>query len=76
MDEFSGITTLEGKSAKDYVHQDVFAKGREKKTNKFKTHIDWTMDSFYVADDNGNIILDVQTAAEQLPATAAPVSVP
>ncbi len=56
MDEFSGITTLEGKSAKDYVHQDVFAKGREKKTNKFKTHIDWTMDSFYVADDNGNII--------------------
>lgn len=58
MDEFSGITTLNGKSAKDYVHQDIFANGRNRDnpTNKLKTHIDWTMDSFYVADDNGNII--------------------
>lgn len=56
MDEFSGITTLDGKSAKDFVLQDVFANGRGHHTNKLKTHIDWTMDSFYVADDNGNII--------------------
>ena len=56
LDDFAGIQNIKGQSARDYVRDEILKKGRIKKTNKLSSDIDWTMDSFYVADDQGNII--------------------
>ncbi len=56
LDDLAGIQNINGQNVKDYVRDNILKKGRNKKTNKLNSNFDWTMDSFYVADDNGNII--------------------
>ena len=56
LDDLAGVQNINGQSARDYVRDNILKKGRIRKTNKLNSDIDWTMDSFYVADNNGNII--------------------
>lgn len=56
LDDLAGVQNIKGQSTRDYVRDEILKKGRIKKTNKMASDIDLTMDSFYVADDNGNII--------------------
>ena len=56
LDDLAGVQNMNGQNTKDYVRDNILRRGRIKRTNKLNSNIDWTMDTFYVADDNGNII--------------------
>ena len=57
LDDLAGVQNIKGQDARNYVRDEILKKGRNRRTNKLTdSNIDWTMDSFYVADDNGNII--------------------